>query len=180
MTKVDRGKKITFEKLFKEHYKELYFHALSFVRDTEEARDIVNDVFEQVWDHYASIDTQYSLKPFLYKLVRNRSIDYLRKEKARERFTSCYHQSRTEEEEDYSGYEELMEKTMALIGEMPAQTAAVFRKCFIERKKYKETAAELHITVNTVRTHISKALRILRRGLSGEEMTFLFFILKKI
>ena len=43
---MDKEKRDTFELLYKTHYKELYIHALSFVRDEEEAKDIVTDVYE--------------------------------------------------------------------------------------------------------------------------------------
>lgn len=176
---MDTKKENIFEALFKDNYKGLFIHAFSFVRDEEEARDIVNDAFEYIWEHYRQLDTTLSLKPFLYTIVKTRSIDYLRRVKARKRFSVYYQQNEGEESGEYSDYEESIQKIMALIGQMPAQTALVFRKCFIDRKKYKEAGDELGITVNTVRTHISKALRILRKGFSPEEMTFLLFIFRK-
>lgn len=176
---MDTKKENIFEGLFKDNYKGLFLHAFSFVRDEEEARDIVNDAFEYIWEHFRQLDTTQSLKPFLYTMVRTRSIDHLRRMKARERFGVYYQHNKGDESSDDSDYEESIQKIMALIGQMPAQTALVFRKCFIEQKKYKEAGEELDISVNTVRTHISKALRILRAGLSREEMTFLLFIFKK-
>ncbi|MDE6451492.1 MAG: RNA polymerase sigma-70 factor [Odoribacter sp.] len=176
---MDKQKQDIFEALFKGTYNGLFFHAYSFVRDEEEARDIVNDVFERIWKYYHRLDTTISLKSLLYKMVKSKCIDHLRRQKAKERFDIFYYRVNGEENEDYSDYEESIQKIMTLIEKMPAQTAVVFRKCFIERKKYKEVGEELNITVNTVRTHISKALRILRGGLSREEMTFLFYLLQR-
>ena len=78
---MDKEKRDTFELLYKTHYKELYIHALSFVRDDEEAKDIVTDVYEYVWKNFDKLDSSVSLRPFLYTLVRSRSLDFLRKEK---------------------------------------------------------------------------------------------------
>jgi len=66
---VDKEKRDTFELLYKTHYKELYIHALSFVRDEEEAKDIVTDVYEYVWKNFEKLDSSVSLRPFLYSLV---------------------------------------------------------------------------------------------------------------
>ena len=53
---MDKEKRDTFELLYKTHYKELYIHALSFVRDEEEAKDIVTDVYEYVWKNFEKLD----------------------------------------------------------------------------------------------------------------------------
>ena len=162
---MDKEKRDTFEFLYKTHYKELYVHALSFVRDEEEAKDIVTDVYEYVWKNFEKLDSSVSLRPFLYSLVRSRSLDFLRKEKTKE---------------EYVEYEQLIEKVMHIIENMPKQTAVVFKKCFIERKKYKEAGDELGISINTVRWHITKAISILREKTSDLELMLLYaFFLKK-
>lgn len=168
-----------FESVFRTHYRELFLHALSFVRLEEDAEDIVNDVFEYVWDHYERLDTSESLRPFLYTLTRNKCLDFLRHKKTKERFRQYYADLSREMEIDYKDYEDLIAKIMRLIDGLPAQTSTVFRKCFIEKKTYKETGEELGISVNTVRTHISKALRILRGGLSDKEIRIFLFLFKK-
>lgn len=176
---VNSTEKKSFEILFKKSYKGLYLHALSFVRDEENAKDIVNDVFEYLWNNYSKVDLSASETALLYTLVRNRSLDYLRHEKAVEKFRAYKLNNSDEGGENYREYEELIQRVMVLIDSMPAQTRAVFMKCFVERKKYKEAGDELNISVNTVKTHISKALRILREQFSDEEVMILIIIFKK-
>lgn len=176
---MNKNDKKSFETIFKESYRGLYLHALSFVREEEDAKDIVNDVFEYLWNHYDQIDISVSVNPLLYRLVRNRSLDFLRHEKTVEKFRVYQSFFSLEQAEDYKEYEELIQKVMALIESMPPQTRMVFMKCFVERKKYKEAGDELNISVNTVKTHISKALRILREQFSDEEMLILTIIFKK-
>ena len=172
---MDKEKRDTFELLYKTHYKELYIHALSFVRDDEEAKDIVTDVYEYVWKNFDKLDSSVSL----YTLVRSRSLDFLRKEKTKEKFLA-YKKTFPEEEEEYVEYEQLIEKVMRIIENMPQQTATVLKKCFIERKKYQEAGDELGISINTVRWHITKAISILREKMSDIEMVLLYaYFLKK-
>ena len=170
---MDKEKRDTFELLYKTHNKELYIHALSFVRDDEEAKDIVTDVYEYVWKNFDKLDSSVSLRPFLYTLVRSRSLDFLRKEKTKEKFLA-YKKTFPEEEEEYVEYEQLIEKVMRIIENMPQQTATVLKKCFIERKKYQEAGDELGISINTVRWHITKAISILREKMSDIEMVLLY------
>lgn len=49
------------------------------------------------------------------------------------------------------------------IKKLPEQEYNVLVKIILEDKKYKEVAEELHISVNTVKTHLSRALKMLRR-----------------
>ena len=51
----------------------------------------------------------------------------------------------------------------AELKKLPEQEYNVLVKIVLEDKKYKEVAEELHISVNTVKTHLSRALKMLRR-----------------
>ena len=97
------------------------------------------------------------------------------------RYLTCSHYGRTREryfsldeleEESYSPIddfydeEELLQKRSQLLAELkklPEQEYNVLVKIVLEDKKYKEVAEELHISVNTVKTHLSRALKMLRR-----------------
>ncbi|PXZ45009.1 RNA polymerase sigma-70 factor [Sanguibacteroides justesenii] len=168
----------TFESLFNAHYVGLYSHALSFVRDEEEAKDIVMDTYEYLWNNLYKIDLSDTLRPFLYTLVYNRCIDFLRRKKSRERYLRYSYES-VKTTEDYRGYEELIQKVMSAIDQLAPQTSVVFKKCFIERKKYREVSEELNISVNTVKWHIVKGLGELRNRLSDTELFLLLILFKK-
>ncbi|GGJ67445.1 hypothetical protein DWX82_15810 [Odoribacter sp. AF21-41] len=64
-------KKRYFEQLFRENYTRLYYYALSFLNDSELARDVVSNVFEAVWVGRDRLEFSSSLVPFVYRLVRN-------------------------------------------------------------------------------------------------------------
>lgn len=158
-----------FESLFDAHYNELYCHALSFVRDKEQARDIVMDTYEYLWNNFHKIDLSGSLRPLLYTLTGNRCIDFLRHEKSKRRYLE-HRETVLQEAGVYRDYGEVIQKVMAAIDELPPQMALVFKECFIEGKKYKEVGEELNISVNTVKWHITRALAELRKRLSGLEL----------
>lgn len=168
-----------FEQLFRENYARLCYHAFSFLNDEEDSRDAVNDVFEKVWMNFEKIEQTQSLVPFLYTLVRNHCVSLLRHKKVKERFTK---ESRLKEEaaiEEYMEYELLLERLYGSIEKLPAQTKVVFRKCFLDGKKYQEAADELSISINTVKTHINKALQVLREEYSDTSLMLMIFFSKK-
>ena len=66
--------------------------------------------------------------------------------------------------------EELMFQLRESIELLPEQVKAVFKMCFLDGKKYREVADELGISINTVKAHVKKALRLLREKFSGEQL----------
>ena len=64
----------------------------------------------------------------------------------------------------------LMERLCDSIERLPEQMKVVFKKCFLDGRKYQEAADELDISVNTVKTHVRKALRMLRCEFSAEQL----------
>ena len=171
------SKKCSFEKLFQDNYTRLYYHALSFLNDQEMAKDVVNDVFEYIWTHHSKYEISPSILPFLYSLVRNFSVNQVRRQKAWQRYLQHAVLDSEFTEDNYQDYENLVEKLRLSVEELPSQTKVVFKKCFFEGKKYLEVGEELNISVNTVKTHVTKALRLLRERFTNNQL--LLFLLYK-
>ena len=167
------------EELFKENYNSLYYHAYSFINDQELAKDIVNDVFEEVWKKRDKIDISYSPKSFLYSMVKNKCINHLRHQEVEKKYMSrAMHSS--EYDDDYKDYDPILEKIMKAIEQLPPQARTVFKKCFIENLTYKEAAEELEVSVNTVKTHVANSLKRLRQDLDRDLLLFFLHFQKKI
>lgn len=168
-----------FEQIFRENYTRLYYHALNFLNDSESAYDVVNDVFEYVWTHYEQFKFDKSITPLLYTLVRNYSVNIVRHQRVQEKYQQKMLQEAELYEQNYEEYEATLQRLRNAIARLPPQTQHIFKACFLEGKKYLEVGHELGISVNTVKTHISKALQILRKEFAGENLVlFTFFIYK--
>ena len=66
-----------FKTLFVEKYKQLYYFAFDYLKDGDECRDIVSEVFAAVWNRHSKIDRK-KIDSYLYSSVRNKCIDHLR------------------------------------------------------------------------------------------------------
>lgn len=166
-----------FEQIFRDNYTRLYYHALNFLNDSEAAYDVVNDVFEYVWTHYEQFKFDKSITPLLYTLVRNHSVNIVRRQRVEEKYQQKMQLETDFYEQDYEEYEAFLQRLRNAITQLPPQTQTIFTACFLEGKKYLEVGHELGISVNTVKTHISKALRILREGFAGEKLVLLTFFI---
>ena len=164
-----------FDKLFLDNYQNLYNSAMTFVDTSEVAKDLVNDAFEKLWIKFKEIDTSYDLKPYLYKLVRNLALNYIAHQKVHEKYNSYMSSLVYEEQKEEEDYDKVLEELKKEIESLSTQSKIVFKKCFYENLSYKEVASELDISVNTVKTHIVRSLKILRKKFNNYYIFLLLY-----
>lgn len=172
----------SFEMLFKSNFKDLCHLAVQYVKDSDTAKDIVQEVFFNVWKKKADIDLSRPVRAYLTSSVRNRCINYLRDHK---KLSDGF----IEREDQMVGTEykvpdklienELKRKIADSIDELPDRCKEVFVLSRYENLKYLEIAERLQISVKTVETQMSKALQHLRSRL-GEFLTILMFFMAKL
>lgn len=159
-----------FEQLFKESYPQLYYYALTLINNSEICKDIVNDVFEQLWRDYEYL-RQESAVSYLRKCVRNRCIDHLRHQAVEEQYVAFYALEFRESVALADGDEdERLGKIKKVIDAMSAQRRFIVEACFFHKKSYKEVAEILGMTVDGVKKHIVAALKKLRTEFSAEKV----------
>ena len=152
---------IDIDKIFKCYYRPLCLYALHYVHNTDISEDIVQDSFFSLWERINSVEIE-NVKAYLYKTVRNRSLDYLKENSIYETNLSPF------DLEDILTDEEAEERSLAearmwtIIDTLSERCREVFLLNKRDGMKYKEIADRLHISVNTVDNHISKALRLIR------------------
>lgn len=173
----NKGKlnKDLFETLFREHFEELLYHSLSIVDIEDVARDIVHDSFVYLWKIKKDLDLSYSLKSYLYKIVKNNSLNFIKHQKVEQKYKDYAIKINPETESDIIEHEERILKLEEKLKELTPRTRKVIEKCFIEGLKYKEIATELDISVNTVKTHITNGLKTLRTELSEDIILFFMY-----
>ena len=157
-----------FENLFVSNYKYLCNYAYYFLHETEESKEIVQDVFVKFWEKADFHLPVNSLKSYLFSAVRNACLDFLKHhtvEKAYRNKILLECSETTEENFEKILFKELSGKLEEAVMSLPAQCQKVFRLSRFESKKNKEIAAELNISVKAVEAHIGKALQIIRNKL---------------
>lgn len=157
-----------FKALFEKYYTKLYYSSLAIVRDEDDARDIVNDVFAHIWEKHDSFeDTVNSM--YLYTSIRHRSLDHLKKKKVRDNYADNYMKNNDEGFLYDDEEEERIRQIQNVIDKMPEKTKYVLDQCYMEGKRYMEVASDIGISRDGVRKHIVKALRLLREAFSKDK-----------
>mgnify|MGYP000052918430 CR=1 FL=1 len=164
-----------FEELFKGLFKPLCGYAVKYTGDLDAAKNIVHEVFIQLWDKFETLPADSNYKSYCYTAVRNRCLNYLRD---RKKFVAIGHVADGHVTDSNTSLEtsELAEKIESGIASLPDKCRIIFEMNRIEGLKYAEIAAKLNISVKTVEGQMSKALAIMRDHLS-EFLTLIFITL---
>jgi RNA polymerase sigma-70 factor (ECF subfamily) len=170
---------------FLEFYSALCSYAYRYVENTANAEDIVQDVFLDVWRKRNEIDLSLPLKPLLYKLTKNKSIDFLRSAYYKEINLEDYKEINSLEEyvrslivsqEDQLHMEELTQTIQQCVEELPEQCQKVFILSRVTGLKNKEIAEQLDVSVKAVEKQITKALHEIRKHLKRKGLLAFFLL----
>ena len=153
------------KELMNKYYSQLCVVSVQYTDSLEISEDIVQDVFVRFWEENKLLSVETNPKAYLFRSIRNASIDYIRKNNYRV-FTDIEEANLISEEE--ISEEELSlqyERLYRIIGQLSPQERTVLNAIVVENKRYKEVAEEMNISVNTVKTYFARALRTLRKEL---------------
>jgi RNA polymerase sigma-70 factor (ECF subfamily) len=120
------------------------------------------------------------VKSYLYQSVKNRCIDYLRKEKSTSEISEIVENINQTPFRDLVEEAELNDRINASINQLPEKCREIFLLCRFEGLKYAEIAKKLNISVKTVEMQMGIALKKLRENLSDYQMiNLLVFVSSK-
>lgn len=171
---------ITFEQLFRSHFKGLTWFAVRYVKDIETAKEIVQDAFINLWEKRESIDLSKSVKSYLTSSVYNKSLNHIRDNKKFDRDILTFENLSSEtsyEQTDRLVTTELDNKIKDAIEELPEKCREVFIMSRFQNLKYQEIADKLQISVKTVEAQMSKALQHMRVRLTDYLTIILIMII---
>ena len=163
-----------FERLFETQFERLMAFVCSYVGDEEAAKDIVQDAFLTLWNNRRKLDKSLSVKSYLFAIAQNYALNYLRHRKVVADNEEPLSHYLLQEDEPVENREKLFAALDEKLKELPLQQRTILEKCVIQNKKYKEVADELGISVNTVKTHLARALKYLRDNLDEKKILFLY------
>ena len=156
-------KKPTFERLFKDNYPHMYRMAFSMVEDADDAKDVVSQVFTQMWRSKPQV-SDGSMRGYLLAATRNQCLHQLRQrqlQREMEAELQLAAQDSVDEER-----EELMRQLQQVIDEnLTEQDRRVLSLHYDEEKTYAETATILGISTAAVNKHITRSLAKIRTTL---------------
>ncbi len=172
---IKNGNPKSFEMVFNTYYKRLCTFAFDYTRQLEIAEDIVKDFFVVFWNNREKLEITTSLSGYLFRSVRNACINYLLRNKERNKTISIEEVNWVEikiNEPLSNDYplgnllaKEQENQIFNAIEKLPVGCREIFKLSRFENLSHKEIAEQLNISKNTVKVQIYRALKILKKAI---------------
>jgi RNA polymerase sigma-70 factor (ECF subfamily) len=161
------GDQKAFEEIFRKYREKVYYFAIRYYNSTEDAENVVQDVFIKLWNEREGLKEELSLNNYIYTITKNQLFNIQRK-KINERAYRNYlidYLVQTPNLENELIYADLKAGVDKIIDELPAQRKKVFIMSNFEGFSNKELASLLNLSVRTIEVHKSLALQTIRKAL---------------
>jgi RNA polymerase sigma-70 factor (family 1) len=157
-----------YEVLFHKMRDKLFRYALRFVKDSESAEDVVQDVMYKLWQKRQEVDEIENLEAWLMVLTRNRSLDLLRKVKDNhvpmdEAYSVSDNAPIPDKQMENA---DLMSQLNSCINQLQEKQRTVFHLREIEQMTYEEIAQMTGFNLDDVKVSLFRARKHIQRMLS--------------
>ena len=175
------GERKAFECLYRKYWSQLYDTAYKRLKSKEAVEEIIQELFTTLWSKRESIQITHTFSTYIFASLKYRIFNYIRSEIIKNKYihsakqTQPYYNHAVDESVFYNELNAVVESS---IKDLPERCRLVFNMSRKENLSFKEIAAELHISVNTVEKQIGKALKILKTNLKDYVPTLAFLLLQ--
>ncbi len=162
------GDKDAFRFFFEKYYSDLCNLVNLYLHDSVVTEEIVQDIFIYLWEKKENIKIESSLKSYLLRASKNRTLNYIRNEKIKLGVYNHFNEFNevvTEMPDSVMDSSQLREVINAAIDSLPDRCREVYILGKEKSMSYKEISEELGISVKTVEVQMGKALKKLREQL---------------
>ncbi|MBI9030727.1 sigma-70 family RNA polymerase sigma factor [bacterium] len=164
-----------FEAIVKEFTPKLFNYIMKFVKQREDAEDVLQSVFIAFYNKMDGIDPA-KLSPYLYRACHNNALDYLKKSKREISFPNLDFSNiadlASEEKEDI--YKEIIKYAMA---ELPTKMSLLIEMKIYQKKSYKEITEETGYSIKAIESQLVRAKKKLRKIIEQKAKTDLGIML---
>ena len=168
-----------FAQLYARHADRTYAYALMILKSPDLAADVVQETFVKLWENPHLIDTTRPLHAYLFTMIRNKSLNVIRRAVKEESITEEIASHAYDHSETGLQYTE-RRQSEHLINEavqyLPVKRKEIYELCHQDGYSYKQAAEKLGLSYSTVNSQMVKALKTIKSFLvkNGALLLFLF------
>jgi len=170
--------KDAFRELFNRYVPRIYKFAFSYLKNKNDAEEIVQNVFLKVWEKRSSIKASENIKAFIFTITANKIYDFIRRKNIEHSFHnySILNQGNNENNSWNSiVYKEVQQTIFNLANKLPSQQQKVFNLSKMEGLTNDEIAIRMGISKRTVENDLYRAVLFLKQNFKKESFIVLFF-----
>ncbi len=164
------GDEDAFNEAVEQYSRKVYTLCYRVLRDEEEAKDMVQDVFVRIYSKRKSFKGKSSLYTWIYRIALNMCFSYLKKRRAPMVPLDQVEGVLEARVDETSSTQMALERLLAkAVEELPPKQKAVFAMRFYDKMSYKEIAEAMGTSVGAAKANHHFAVEHLRRNLTEAE-----------
>lgn len=176
---IQKDDRIAFYNLYERYCRRLHGFVLRYIKQNEDAEEIVQEVFVKIWESRNKIDAYSSFEAFLFTIAYNTTISLLRKrtneKKYLEHLKALQQLDNSPDLIDEIHFNELNDRVQTLLNELTTRQKEIFQLSREEGLTHDEIAKKLDISANTVKKHMANTLAFLKSRLDNNLTINLLF-----
>ncbi|WKN44974.1 RNA polymerase sigma-70 factor [Tunicatimonas pelagia] len=177
VTKLKKGNQMAFRQLYDRYYAKVYHYCFRFTRNTEDAEELAQQVFIQLWEQRRSIDAGKSLDGFLFTIAHHRASNFLKQQARRRNHEQACSSMASVSTEETVQIHELYQTVEQTVKALPEKRQIIFRMHHHEYLSEEEIAHALQLSVHTIKSQLAKAAQTIRRAIHAAiSVALLLFI----
>ncbi|MEN8119285.1 MAG: RNA polymerase sigma-70 factor [Bacteroidota bacterium] len=159
------GKETAFDEIFRKYYRRLVYFSMNVVKNKDSAEEVVQDLFVTLWEKKDRLQLKVSLKAYLYRAVYNNSVQYYKKQQRFVHNDVVLSDELADDYKDILEQSEMEERIYQTIEQLPDKCKEIFKLKRFDELKNREIAEQLQISIKTVETQMTRALKYLTKNL---------------
>jgi len=175
------GDHAAFAEIYQRYFGVLYVFVFKRLKNEDNSKDLLQELFKNLWINKESLDPSGSLSGYLYRSTRNSIINFIKRGDLKKRYLISIQHSIGNQESTSSDYlireKQLAEKIEKEVDALPEKLKKVFLLSRKEHLTYDEISEKLGIPKLSVKTYGKNALKILRLRLDSFVLLLLVLLL---
>ena len=155
--------------LFMKYYKLCCVNAYFYLKDKEEAKEVVQAFFVDLLEKKGYMQLEGDIKGYLYRSIKNRCLNWIRaaaREVKRAELVAGVEQY-SDTAEDHRGKEKMYDQLQEAFSMLSMQRKEALKLVYVKEKRYQEAADQMGISINSLKTHLRIGLKKLREALTN-------------
>ncbi|NSL90944.1 sigma-70 family RNA polymerase sigma factor [Chitinophaga solisilvae] len=164
------GDATAYDTLFVRYYKLLCVTAFWLLQNEQEAKDIVQTFFLDIWDRKLYLQFNNDIKGYLHTAVRNRCLNHIKKQKTQLQQQTAF--AFLQDDSCMAGPEQLPDYSGQLhqsLDTIAGQKRMAIQMIYLDGKRYQEAADEMGISINSFKSYLKKGMKLLRHAVNNKD-----------
>lgn len=173
-----KGEVKAFDEIFEKYNQRIYQFAKTILKNKEDAKDVVQEVFLRIWQNRNKINEYSTFKSYLFTIAYNIIVDHFRKrlkDKKYKDFLEANIKEVDSSQEKHIEFSDLNKLYEQAVEQLPPRRKLIYKMNRNEGLTYEKIAVRLNISRNTVRNQMAKTLQFLRKSIGKETLLVMLF-----